>query len=370
MFSKVLSFTLVYILSVINFLIIMTPMAFIFFGEMFVNSTNSYTLSLVLLSISGTSFLMLLFLLFDFLFSSSVRHYKKVSKLARKSKDYKIFNEIFEDVKKKFGKENVELYINNSSEINAFAVGSLRKNIIVLTTGILNSYSKQTENNEKYLLSIKGILGHEMSHIINKDYFTALLLIVNQRAVDFMSKIIFLFFNIIIRLISIIPFIGITLANIIMNIYSCINWLIGFFYKKIMMKIYNFIKLQISKEIEYRADNQGAKVVGGENMSYALSLLGDSGYFTLFSSHPATRNRVKKTKSVEKSDRIRAVFGSDFAFLLSFALIIYITVITYKAARVNDLINDIRSAHSFFVDKYFMAKNYIIFFMNKITNKI
>lgn len=67
-----------------------------------------------------------------------------------------------------------------------------------------------------------------------------------------------------------------------------------------MMKIYNFIKLQISKEIEYRADNQGAKVVGGENMSYALSLLGDSGYFTLFSSHPATRNRVKKTKSVEK----------------------------------------------------------------------
>ncbi len=370
MFSKILSFTLVYILSIINFLIILTPMAFIFLGEIFVHSSDHYTTSVILLLISGTSFLMLLFLLFDFLFSSSVNFYKKTSTLASKSKDYSIFNEVFEDVKKKFNKNNVKLYINNSSEINAFAVGSLRENIIVLTTGILSSYSKKIESNEKFLLSIKGIIGHEMSHIINKDYFTALLLIVNQKAVGFVSRIIFLLFNIFIRIISLLPLIGNFLSNIIMNIYNIIDWLINFFYKKIMMKIYNFINLQISKKIEYRADNQGAKLIGGKNMAYSLSLLGNNGFFTLFSSHPATKNRVKSVENVEKSEKIKAVFGSNFAFLLSFILIIYTIIITYRAAKLDNLINDINKAHSFFINKFFMMKNYIIFLINKVTNKV
>ncbi len=370
MFSKILSFTLVYILSIINFLIILTPMAFILFGEIFIHSSNHYTMSVILLLISGTSFLMLLFLLFDFLFSSSVNFYKKTSTLASKSKDYLIFDRIFDDVKNKFNKNDVKLYISNSGEINAFAVGSLRANIIVLTTGILNSYSKKIEDNEKFLLSIKGIMGHEMSHIINKDYFTALLLIVNQRAVNFISKLVFLFFNIFIRIISILPIVGTFLSNIIINVYNIINLLINFFYQKIMIKVYNFINLQISKKIEYRADNQGAKVVGGENMAYALSLLGSSGFFTLFSSHPATKSRVKKVKNVEKSEVIKAVLGSDFAFLLSFALIIYTIIITYKAANVDNLIADINKTHSFFLNKFFMIKNYIFIFMNKIKNKI
>lgn len=366
MFSKIFSFILVYILSVANFLVILTPMMFVLLGENLLNSYGNYTKSLIFLSISATSFLMLLFLLFDFCFSSSVRFYKKRSIKYDKNNNYKIFERIFDNIKKKFNKKNVQLYISNSNEVNAFAVGSLRQNIIVLTTGLIDSYSSRIKNNNQFLLSIEGIIGHEMSHIINKDYFTALLLIVNERAVNFISKIIFIFFNFLIRIINLIPLIGNYISNIILILYKILNFLISFFYKKIMINIYKFIQLQISKNIEYRADKQGAKAIGGKNMAYTLSLLGESGYFTIFSSHPATKNRVEKVKNIELSEKkISSVFISNIIFLLSFILIIYIIYYTFKLAKVDLLIQDFNNMKMFFVNKYILLKSHIIMFLNK-----
>jgi Zn-dependent protease with chaperone function len=317
--------------------------------------------SLIFLSIFGTSVLMLLFLLFDFCFSSSVRYYTKKSTRYDKKEKYKIFEVPFSDVKNRFNRQDVELYINKSNEINAFAVGSLRKNIIVLTTGLINHYYDKLKDKDTFLLSIEGIIGHEMSHIVNRDYFTALLMLVNERALAFISKLVLLFFNIFIRIISIIPTVGYYIGYGISSVYKIFDSVISFFFKHVMMKIYKFIQLQISKSIEYRADEQGAKVVGGQNMADALSLLGESGFFTIFSSHPSTKNRINNVKSIEISENmVKPVFGSGITFLLSFIIIIFTSYSTLKLANIPSLVSDYNSLLNYFVSKY-------VFIMGKIA---
>ena len=132
------------------------------------------------------------------------------------------------------------------------------------------------------------------------------------------------------------------------------------------MKIYNFIQLQISKSIEYRADNQGAKLIGGENMAYALSLLGSSGYFTIFSTHPSTKSRVKKVEDVKESDRIRPVFGANLTFIFSFFIMLFIFSWTLSLADLKSLANDFFIMKMGIINNYFVLKNKVILFFRNL----
>lgn len=373
MLQKILSFLLVYILSILNFIVVLSPLTFLVLGKYFLatSAQGHYVESLVFLSISLTTALMLVFLFLDFCFSSSVRYYAKRSILVTKDDKYKDIAEAFGEVKSKFNRPDVKLYVNKSDEVNAYAVGGLRRNIIILTKGLLNLYKAETDNKTQFIIYLKGIMGHEMSHIVNKDYFTALLLIINERANNFVSKIIWIVFMIFVRIISIVPFFGEYISIAIDSIYSFLDFLINFFYKFVVLNIYKFIQLQISKGIEYRADSQGAKVVSGPEMSGALSLLGDSGYFSIFSSHPSTRNRMKNVKNVLKtSNTIKPVFGVDTTFLLSFCILILGCLYSYKLANVDSLIRDYYNISLFFKNKYIILKSKIILLKNNFGNFI
>lgn len=368
MFSKILSFILVYLLSIANFLVVLSPLTFLMLGKYFLaaSSQGRYIESLVFMSISATSALMLLFLFFDFCFSSSVRYYAKRGILSTKKDEYNDISEAFEKIKSKFNKQNVQLYITKSEEVNAYAVGSLRRNIVVVTTSLLNMYRSNTETKKEFLTCIECILSHEMSHIINKDYFTALLLIINERANNFVSKIIWLFFTLIVRIFNIIPIIGKYLSIIVDSLYSALDFIISFFYKYIMLTLYKFIQLQISKNIEYRADRQGAQVMGGDNMANTLAMLGDNGYFSIFSSHPSTKNRVKSVGNVNALDNtIKPVFGVNITFLMSFLILVSACYYSYELAKVDSLIRDYYSISLFFKNKYIILKTKIHILLNK-----
>lgn len=371
MLQKILSFLLVYILSILNFIVVLSPLTFLVLGKYFLaaSAQGHYVESLVFLSISSTTALMLIFLFFDFCFSSSVRYYAKRSVLVTKDDKYKDIAEAFEEVKSKFNRPDVKLYVNNSDEVNAYAVGGLRKNIIILTKGILNLYKAETDSKKQFIIYLKGIMGHEMSHIVNKDYFTALLLIINERANNFVSKIIWIVFMIFVRIIGIIPFFGEYISIAIDSVYSFLDFLINFFYKFVVLNIYKFIQLQISKGIEYRADSQGAKVISGPEMSEALGLLGDSGYFSIFSSHPSTKNRMKNVKNIFKtSSVIKPVFGVNMTFVLSFCILISACLYSYKLANVDSLIRDYYSISLFFKNKYIILKSKMILLKNNFSN--
>lgn len=373
MFAKIFSFILVYILSILNFIVVLSPLTFLVLGKYFLatSAQDRYIESLIFLSISSTTALMLLFLFFDFCFSSSVRYYAKRSVLATKDDKYNDISEAFEKVKLKFNRQDIKLYINDSNEVNAYAVGSLRKNIIVITTALLNLYRSETENREQFLKYIEGIMGHEISHIINKDYFTALLLIINERANNFVSGIIQIIFTIFVRIICIIPVIGNYISIAIDSLYNFLDFIINFFYKFVILNIYKFIQLQISKSIEYRADSQGAEVVGGIEMSKALSLLGDSGYFSIFSSHPSTKSRMNNVVDIdETSNTIKPVYGVNLTFLLSFFILIGVCFWSYKLAKVDALIRDYYNITMFFKNKFIVLKTKLILIKNNLNGFI
>lgn len=373
MFAKIFSFILVYILSILNFIVVLSPLTFLVLGKYFLatSAQDRYIESLIFLSISSTTALMLLFLFFDFCFSSSVRYYAKRSVLATKDDKYNDISEAFEKVKLKFNRQDIKLYINDSNEVNAYAVGSLRKNIIVITTALLNLYRSETENREQFLKYIEGIMGHEISHIINKDYFTALLLIINERANNFVSGIIQIIFTIFVRIICIIPVIGNYISIAIDSLYNFLDFIINFFYKFVILNIYKFIQLQISKSIEYRADSQGAEVVGGIEMSKALSLLGDSGYFSIFSSHPSTKSRMNNVVDIdETSNTIKPVYGVNLTFLLSFFILIGTCFWSYKLAKVDALIRDYYNITMFFKNKFIVLKTKLILIKNNLNGFI
>ena len=338
MLTKIFNFIIVYILSIVNFFIILMPITcFILLGYMFGNDViNKYIYYITYLSVSLISVLMLVFLFFDLLFNSTVRFFLKT---CRKVKEEDDFFGLFEEVKRVFNINNVELVLQDSNEVNAYAVGGFRKNVIVLTKGLLDHYKEKTSTNEEYLISIQAIVAHEMSHIVNKDFLPGLLIMINERASKFVSKIIYLIFKIFITLIKIIPFVGFKLSSALVTFYNSLNTILMFVYNKIFLKIYYFIKLQISRNIEYRADKQAGYVVGGQNMAYALSLLGKSGFFSLNSTQPRTASRVKADRRTKRKLRVKAVPFVDITVYLSLICIIGGFIYSIQLANLPELID-------------------------------
>ncbi len=351
-----------------NFLVFLSPITFFMVGKYLLNITqnSSYIKSFLLLTISVTNFFTLLFLSFDFIFSFSIR--KLTNKAIRYDKDkyYKSLDEIFKNVKNKFNVGNVELYVDKNSTVNAYAVGSLRKKAIILTTGLLNRYADGTKDRNDLMLKIEGILAHEMSHLVNNDYFTGLLLMVNERAVRFVSRLVLLVFNIFIKLFNFVPVVGQYIVISIVQIYKVFDFIIYFFYKYILLKVYDFIQLKLSRSIEYRADRQAGKMIGGKNMAGTLEVLGTKGYISIFSTHPLTKDRVKAVKNVEIADgKIKPVFLSREMFIITIILLLSLCYYPYKMADVDGIINDYTLLVLFFKNKYIMIKSYITMFLQR-----
>ena len=333
------------------------------------NDVNKYIYYITYLSVSLISFLMIIFLLFDLFFNRTVKFFLKTCQ--KVDEEHELFD-IFDKVKRVFNINNVELVIQNSSEINAYAVGGFRKNVIVLTKGLINSYREKTSTDKEYLVSMQMIISHEMSHIINKDFLPGLLIMVNERASKFVSKIVLLMFKIFINLMKIIPFIGYKLSNVLTMFYNILNNVLTFVYSKIFLKLYYFVKLQISRNIEYRADKQAAYVVGGQNASYALSLLGRSGFFSLFSTHPRTASRVKAVRKIKPKLRIKSVPFVDATVYLSLICIIGCCIYSTQLANIPALVElykDCQKQYYNIVNNYEGVLTAIKFKIQMILNK-
>ncbi|MES2677666.1 MAG: M48 family metalloprotease [Pseudomonadota bacterium] len=343
MLFKPLSLFLVYILTIFNFVILTLPFLIAIFPFIDIQQNQiSFAKYIVfnpklalLILVFIVSFLMLCYLLLDFIFGLSFRAALKGCQRYDKIKDYEFLEEIFQEARAKFSCKSVKLYIKDDPEINAFAVGTLSKKAIVLTSGLILHYARNTENNQQFALAIKSILGHEMSHLINKDFLPGLLIITNQKVTNFVSRILMLLFDIIIRINTCLGIHNKKIANIILTIYNIANAILTGFNRLIVYKIYEFISNFLSRSIEYRCDRQSAKAFGGINMAFALSLLGKSGYFTLFSTHPATIKRMKKVEIVEEKNAvIHPSFSSQISNCIS---ILILPLICYEAAHLSKI---------------------------------
>lgn len=331
MFSKPLSLILVYTLSVFNLLIITLPFLVLFTPLILVDSKH-FGVAIIDFSFFVTfliSLLMLFYISIDLLFGLSIftmtRKHKTPKKLVKKFKIMTKIQNDFDDLQTKFKVANTKLLIASSTEVNAYAIGSFKKNVVVLTLGILVHYKESTESEQEFFSSIKAIMAHELSHLANRDFLPGLLIMANEKAISTVSNFIRIIFSIIANLFSIIPFFGSFLRDFIFVTYKFIDSILRLFYTYIFIPSYNLIKLHVSRATEYRCDHQAALACGGVDTAIALQLLGPSGFITIFSTHPATNSRVRNVKNVKaKKGAIRISLVNRLSNVLSIILLFLI----------------------------------------------
>ncbi len=352
MFAKPVNLILVYIITTINIVVMMVPMLAIivpfveFKSNIIIIDHNLYHKLVFAINflLFLVSFLMLFYMFIDFLFAFSVRSVLKGCVPYSKIKEYDFLTNILNQTKDKFGERSLKLYIKKSPEVNAFAVGSLNRKVIVMTSGLIDRYVKSCSDPKEFLYSLRSVMGHEMSHLANKDFLPSFLIIINQKATNFISKILHKFFVIFTKIIRLIPYVGSHSKYTVERVYIVLNLVLTFFNRTIVFNIYKFLRNFISRSVEYRCDMESAKAFGGINMARALSMLGERGYFTLFSTHPGTKNRIKKVQNVKISDKI--IRPSFINFLSNYFAIMFLIIICLYFAK---------QAH---ID--LMVRNYII----------
>lgn len=244
---------------------------------------------------------MLLYLLMDALFGFTVKNYVKHTihyKDAGFLDSHEDIVGAFVYLKKRFNLPNVELYISQDMVVNAYAVGSMRKKAIVMTLGLIQRMYSQSSSQDAYVDAVKGILGHEMSHLINKDFLPGILVHSNEVAHRFMNRVIRGIFIILASVFLIIPRVGRTFYVLFVQAHVMIYYVSGLFFKLFFKPIYGFLYKCFSRSIEYRCDKDSAKVFGGKVMAHALSMLGKGAYFSIFSTHPKTKARISHVENI------------------------------------------------------------------------
>ncbi len=187
-----------------------------------------------------------------------------------------------------------------------------------------------------FLYALRSVIGHEMSHLINKDFLPTFLIITNQKITNLVSKFLYFIFNIVIRAASFMPYGGRTMARIMRDTCWFLNFIITAFNRFVVYNIYELLRRFASRSTEFRCDRQSAKAFGGQNMALALSMLGESGYFTLFSTHPGTRKRIKKVEEVKITDSIiRPGFFDSLANYFSLMFLVVICLYFAKQAHID-----------------------------------
>lgn len=303
MITKVVNFLLAYTLITIRFLIIVIPILLCFYpiaaimGFSIMDILHS-SLPIILGALFFINVYVILYLILDMIFGISLKRITRDK--CMKCVDVPKFSWImplFETTKKIFYHNNVELYIKiNIDEVNAYAIGNPHKDNIILTTGLLEHIDLSAHNQLEKEVAVAGILAHEMSHIINRDFLPGLLIWIHQEIMNVLFKICWVLVKTLSVIISIVPILGGMVSKILMLYYESLNRL-GNILFKVLLKIYDYMRIHFLRSIEYRSDREAAKAFGGDSIGLALSFL-KGGYNSIFSTHPSTPSRLKKIANV------------------------------------------------------------------------
>jgi Zn-dependent protease with chaperone function len=309
---KPLSFLLAYIISSLNAILIFAPaivmtalvMRYGYRIDEEVIKMVVYK-SLLVIQFFLSSF-MSLYIILDYIFGITVMKYRKKCINVSRSDKFGYIGDIFKKAESKFDSRSIDFYIQASENINAFAVGSMRKNVIILTTGIINFIKEKTEDKKQQDNALAGIIGHEISHIINMDFLPGMVMHVNEISTRFVFRCLDLLFHSSIFLFSFIPILGRIAKLLIKGAHKLTEYICDKLID-VTDALYEFFRRWISRKIEYRSDMDSAQAMGGLNIYTALTFLdnGDSSVLdNIFSTHPRIKSRIVRVAKVRESNEI------------------------------------------------------------------
>lgn len=344
MLAKPLTFLLVFLLALINFIVLLIPISILLFPLMWLFKPLFIKagLNMLFLVISWLSGLMIAYVVFDTMFGITMRRMRKgcvdFAKASSVSGHAEIM-ESFEWLKRKFQIKNVRLFLSPSlSEVNAYAIGSFSGGTITITMGLINKMHVGAKSQAEFIDAIRGILGHEMSHLVNQDFLPGMLTNASEACSKFVSKITRLVFVALATIFRIIPWFGSPIANLLVASYNFVNFAIMAFFKFVFRPLYNFMLKFFGRSIEYRCDRESAYAYGGQKMAKALAMLGKGSYFSLFSTHPSTSSRIRHVENVlPQSGNIRSAIINNFSNFASMVLVVFICLYSSHLANMPEL---------------------------------
>lgn len=295
----------------------------------------------------GMFFFTLLYLLFDLIFGFTIKNIIKNTHEIKELENFEVQQEIFDEVIDKFDIKNVKFMIEESDEINAYAVASFRKKYVVITTSMLDHILESFETVEERREALKGLIGHELSHLINWDFLPNLILLSGENVSINIQNSFLVVVNLLASFLRIIPLVGPFLSLLTIYTYNFFTYLLLYSYKYLLRPLYNLMERYLSRKVEYRCDYQSSQVLGWESIYltlYTLLSLNGSTYHSPFSTHPNTISRILNiynSKSAKKKISVNFLskyFGILILILIS-SSIVYLYMNTYNS--VNLLINNI-----------------------------
>ena len=175
-----------------------------------------------------------------------------------------------------------------------------------------------------------------------------------------MAKVMQMIFNFLTRVLRFVPYGGVFCSNLMRDIYFVVNFVLTSFNRFVIYNLYEFLRRFISRAIEFRCDRQSSKAFGGHNMALALSMLGEGGYFTLFSTHPRTLKRIEKVQKIKTSDStLGACFVDSLANYFSIMFLMIICLVFAKQAEVDLMVRAYLQDHEIIHRKLLLLWNLI-----------
>jgi len=199
-------------------------------------------------------------------------------------------NEVYDKAKKLNPSipDNVQLFICNDEEPNAFATG---RKTVCLTKGFLR-YSDE---------EIKATFAHELGHLAHKDTDFILMITIG----NFIITGIFILYRILIYIMGII--FGLISESIAVFIYTIFIDLILVAMMWIWTKIGTVLVMHSSRQNEYLADEFAFKCGYGDSLAAVLDTFTGSSqkglWANLASSHPDSDDRIARLQELGSSYR-------------------------------------------------------------------
>lgn len=335
MFSKITSILLVYALCLLNFAFLTIPFIIIMSPLLLIKGHlgSELMIGCVLLFAFCVSSLVLAFWFLDYLFSFSVRSYIKKTK-SYTHKKYELYKPYIQHAHKIITQKynlSFKILIKESETIEAFATGSFSTNIVVISTATLEKLEYKSKTKEEFANAIAGLLGHEASHLLNKDFLPGNLLMLNQKATNFVAKISGFFASCIFTMFSVIPYLGKPLRKVSKLIHGKSSYLLNFSMQNLVLPIYFFVNRFLTRAIEYRSDKDAARAFGFAGITLCLNMIAGNSYNSIFSTHPSTPKRVSSVNGVGEQKFITAGFLILLLNYLSFVIIFLSPFVLYDA---------------------------------------
>lgn len=325
------------LLTFLHFLIILLPFYLTLIPLLnYLEKESIYRASenLIFYFLVGMFVLTIIYLLLDMLFGFTIKHFINGTLDVKKEDGLQIHQQIFDEVSKQFSLKNVKYLLKESEEINAYAVASFGRRFVIITTGMIIHIENTFDEIEDRQKALKGLIGHELSHLINWDFLPSLIILSGSNVSAFIEKIFGLVLNIVINTVRFVPIIGTLLSIVMVYSHNILNMALKFTYKFIIQPLFLLEERYLGRLVEYRSDYQSAQALDREHTYCTLfSLLSLDGntYHSSFSTHPNTISRILNIYKITDSNKKISVsfFSKYFGIILLTGILIFSTYLFF-----------------------------------------